>query len=174
MSLHIIIDGYNLIRQSPALGAAELQSLEEGREALCERLVVYKRLKGHPITVVFDGTRAPNLGVERRRRMGIDILFSRYGELADSVIKRLVAKEGQRAVVVTSDKEVREHAARLGAATIGSEEFEHKMTMAVAMDSVSDDTVDQETGWRPTTKKKGPARRRSKRDRRSRVKTRKL
>jgi predicted RNA-binding protein with PIN domain len=44
MSVHIVIDGYNLIRQSPTLSAIEHRSLEEGREALLQRLVSYKKV----------------------------------------------------------------------------------------------------------------------------------
>lgn len=175
MSLHIVIDGYNLIRQSPTLSIIEQQSLQDGRDALVERLVSYKKLKHHPITVVFDGAEAHNLMEKRNRRKGIDIIFSRADELADSVIKRLVIREGERAVVVTSDKEVADFAAEHWAATIGSIDFESRLEMATRLDPASADfTEEKQTGWTPTTRKKGPARRRSKRERKSRAKTRKL
>ncbi len=174
MSLHIVIDGYNLIRQSPSLSAIELNSLEEGRDALIDRLACYRRLKHFPITVVFDGAMASNdFEGERSRRKGIDVLFSRSGELADSVIKRLVVREGAGAVVVTSDKEVADFAARHGAAPIASHEFENRMDMAVQLDASPNDFGEEE-GWTPTTKKRGPSRRRSKRERRRRTRTQKL
>ena len=56
MSLHIIIDGYNLIRQSKKLGDLDLQDIRLGRDALVEMLAMYKKFKAHRITVVFDGT----------------------------------------------------------------------------------------------------------------------
>ena len=52
MPLEIIIDGYNLIRQSRSLRRLDAQSLEQGREALLERLIAYHQVRGHPITVV--------------------------------------------------------------------------------------------------------------------------
>ena len=55
MPLEIIIDGYNLIRQSSSLKRLDAQDLEQGREALLERLIAYRQVRGHPITVVFDG-----------------------------------------------------------------------------------------------------------------------
>jgi predicted RNA-binding protein with PIN domain len=175
VSLHIVIDGYNLIRQSRLLSAIEQNSLEEGREALIERLVSYRKIKHYPVTVIFDGAQADSLGGNRSRWKGISIVFSRHGELADSVIKRLVAREGEGIVVVTSDRDVADFAAEHGAATIGSVEFEDKMRMATELDSVSSDFGNvEEAGWKPTTKKKGPSRRRSKRERRSRTRTRKL
>ena len=59
MALHLIIDGYNIIRQSPELLSKESQDLRWGREALLEKLAAYRRLKKHPITVVFDGWLKP-------------------------------------------------------------------------------------------------------------------
>jgi predicted RNA-binding protein with PIN domain len=174
VSLHLVIDGYNVIRQSPRLRSIEVRSLEEGREALIQRLASYKRFKAHCITVVFDGAQACDLGQEKIRERGIDIVFSRHGELADTVIKSIVAKEGPRAVVVTSDKDVADYAAQHGAATIGSVDFELKMQMVGASDSPWRQPMEEEVGWKPTTKKKGPARRRSKRERRSRARTKKL
>ncbi|MBW1759593.1 MAG: hypothetical protein JRI88_04635, partial [Deltaproteobacteria bacterium] len=62
-----------------------------------------------------------------------------------------------------------------GAATISSSEFEQKITMAeyfALTGAYMDD--EEETGWKPTTKKKGPGKRLSKKDRKSRIKIRKL
>jgi predicted RNA-binding protein with PIN domain len=175
MSLHIVIDGYNLIRQSKHLSAIERSSLQEGREALLERLVSYRHIKHHPMTVVFDGAYADTPLKARDRYKGINVIFSRPGESADTVIKRLVARERERAVVVSSDREVADAAAQHGAATMGSVEFEGKITIATQVDVFSPDLGDEEErGWTPTTKKKGPSRRPSKRMRKSRSKTKKL
>jgi hypothetical protein len=59
MSIHIIIDGYNLIRQSGYLSNLDLQDIQYGRQALIDMLAAYKKIKAHRITIVFDGTRAP-------------------------------------------------------------------------------------------------------------------
>lgn len=175
MSVHIVIDGYNLIRQSPTLSTIEYRSLEEGREALLERLVSYKKVKHHSITVVFDGANADIHAERRTRRRGIDVVFSRPGELADSVIKRIVTRERERAVVVTSDREIADFAARHGSETIGSIEFENKIKMAMDPGLTLDDfSEEDEIGWALTTKKKGPSHRLSKRQRKRSSRTRKL
>ncbi|MBW1793464.1 MAG: NYN domain-containing protein [Deltaproteobacteria bacterium] len=175
MSIHIVIDGYNLIRQSPTLSVIEHRSLEEGREALLKCLASYKRVKHHPVTVVFDGANADTHMERRTRCKGIDVVFSRPGQLADSVIKRLAARDQERAVVVTSDREIAGFAAKHGAATIDSIEFENKMKMVTHPDiDLMDFSEEEEEGWAPTTKKKGPSRRLSKRQRKRRVKTKKL
>lgn len=175
MSVHIVIDGYNLIRQSPTLGLIDHRSLEEGRQALLEQLVSYKKVKHHPVTVVFDGTNADHSMETRSRWKGVRILFSRRGQLADSVIKRIVARERERAVVVTSDREIAIFAAEHGATIIDSIQFEHKMKMAMYADVDESDSLEtEEAGWKPTTKKKGPSRRTSKQRRKSQARTRKL
>jgi predicted RNA-binding protein with PIN domain len=174
MALHILIDGYNLIRQSPALSAMEYISTEEGRDALLKLLVQYKKIKSHKITVVFDAAYGNSLAENKMRQRGITIIFSRKGELADDVIKRMVAKERERAIVVTSDQEIVDFALRHGAATIDSREFEAKLTMASYAAVKGTEVAEEESGWSKTTKKKGPARRLPKQRRKSRQKIRKL
>lgn len=125
------------------------------------------------ITVVFDGTNAPPFSQHENRVKGIKIKFSRSGELADSVIKRMANHEREKALVVSSDMDIVNFAAAKGAATISSSDFEEKITMAVYMDTKGVERED-EGGWVPTTKKKGPSKRLSKRKRRNRIKIRKL
>ena len=125
------------------------------------------------ITVVFDGTNAPPFSQHENRVKGIKIKFSRSGELADSVIKRMANHEREKALVVSSDMDIVNFAAAKGAATISSSNFEEKITMAVYMDTKGVERED-EGGWVPTTKKKGPSKRLSKRKRRNRIKIRKL
>ena len=174
MSIHIIIDGYNLIRQSSQFSSIEAVDLAAGREALIDSLVAYKRVKGHRITVVFDGTNGP-FGVSNRDRIkGIDVRFSRSGELADTVIKRMVDRERQRAMVVTNDREVLEYVELKGAATINSIDFENKMVMAGYYDAKGLDPESETHEWLPTTKKRGPSRKLSKRKRRGKARVDKL
>ena len=123
MSIHIIIDGYNLIRQSAVLEHIDQTDIQLGRTALLERLAAYKRVKGHTITVVFDGTNAPPLAVNREQVKGIKVRFSRHGELADQVIKKIALVEKQRALVVSSDREVIDGADAAGALPLWSEAF---------------------------------------------------
>jgi predicted RNA-binding protein with PIN domain len=175
MSVHIIVDGYNVIRQSPVMGPLDRQDLQIGREALVDKLAAYKRLKGHKITVVFDGTGEAVLFENRDREKGILIKFSRHGETADEVIKRMVAREKQRALVVSSDREVADFSTSQGAVTIGAVEFEEKMEMAAFMDLKGIDPESRgDDGWKPTTKKKGPSKRLPKKQRLNRKRLKKL
>lgn len=173
MSIHIIIDGYNLIRQSNSFSDLDRQDIQLGRDALIETLAAYRKIKHHKITVVFDGTNALSFSQHEIRIKGIKVKFSRKGELADTLIKRMVNRERERALVVSSDLDIVNFAAAKGAATIGSSDFEKKITMAIYMDTEGVESSNN-SGWVPTTKKKGPSKRLSKRKRRNRIKIRKL
>lgn len=175
MSIHIIVDGYNLIRQSPSLSSLERIDIQQGREVLVDRLATYKRIKSHKITVVFDGAKAPSFSAKRVFQKGITIKFSRNRETADTVIKRMAKAEKEKALVVSSDREVVAAAESYGAATINSPDFEKKLILAGHMNTQDVDTEEEEQrGWKPTTKKKGPRRRLSKSMRRNKLKINKL
>ncbi len=159
MNLHIVIDGYNLIRQSRRFSTMDQHDLQAGREALVDALAAYKKVKRYAITVVFDGAAAP-LGMLRRDRIkGIEMRFSGPGELADTVIKRIAARERQKLLVVTSDGDIVRWALSVGSAVISAPEFEERLMMAKYLDQKAMGAVDAYPGWKPTTKKKGPSRR---------------
>ena len=173
MSIHIIIDGYNLIRQSTALSNLDQQDIMLGREALVDMLAAYRKIKHHRITVVFDGRNSPVFSPQRNRQRGIAMRFSRSGESADEVIKRMANRDREKALVVSSDREVAASAASCGAATISAQAFETKIEMAAHLDSPISEAEDY-AGWAPTTKKKGPARRLPKKQRRNSMKIKKI
>ena len=72
------------------------------------------------MSVVFDGGRRPP--AQPRAPRGVRVLFSAPDELADDLIRRLVAAEpeGRPLVVVTSDQEVVTDVRRAGAWTVPS------------------------------------------------------
>ena len=176
--MHIIVDGYNLIRQSDSLRQSERISLEEGRRALLRSLAGYRHLRGHRITVVFDGWEGGSPIEERDRAGGMDIIYSRLGEKADEVIKRLVAAGNEEILVVTSDREIVTFAARRGKASIESLAFAERLER-IAAGSSSDADIPAETeadeeDHPGAAKKKGPARRLSKQKRAALARIRKL
>lgn len=173
MALHIIIDGYNLIRNSDTLKELDRQDIQLGREALVDLLVSYKKIKPYKITVVFDGINAPPFSSRRDRVKGIRVVFSRQGQTADTVIKNMARREKEKAVVVSSDRQVVDAAAASRSATVSVAEFEARLLMAQYA-AVKGAEEDSGRGWEPTTRKKGPRRRLPKAKRRNRKKIRKL
>ncbi|MBR9979676.1 MAG: NYN domain-containing protein [Desulfatitalea sp.] len=172
--MQIVIDGYNLIRQSPHWSRLDQQDLQAGRDALVDALAAYKKVKPFPITVVFDARDALPGMPRRDRRKGIELRYSQPGELADTVIKRMAARLRGKLMVVTSDGEIKAYAAAQGAATIDAVDFEARLTMArmVGLKGAVEDEAS--SGWQPSTKKTGPSRRLPKQQRRMRHKIEKL
>ena len=72
--MYLIVDGYNVIRQSPRLQFLDAMDLQAGREALLELLAHYRRRSRHQITVVFDGWQHGDLKESRDRYEGILVI----------------------------------------------------------------------------------------------------
>lgn len=157
MALHLIIDGYNFIRRSDDLRQLDRQALEFGRDALIEKLAAYKRIKRHKITLVFDGSSKYFFPESTTSWKGIGIKFSRHGETADALIKKMVLREREKSMVVTSDRELSNFVGAQGASTIESGEFEEKLLMAETMESQSPVEDNGSPSGVKGTKKKGPA-----------------
>ncbi len=150
--MRIVVDGYNLIRRSPQLSILDREGLELGREGLLKLLIPYQRLKGHRITVVFDGREGGFPLRHQETRGGLTVIFSRRGEPADEVIRQL---SGPGTVVVTSDRELQSASLRAGAVALGAEAFWAKLLEAVSR--LGKDLEEEEEP--PRAKGKGAARR---------------
>lgn len=166
MSIHIIIDGYNLIRSSVSLSRQEAISLEEGRKALIARLTAYRRIKPLAMTVVFDAGEGFDLAEKRERTGGMNIVYSPAGRTADQVIISMARRMGNKALVVTSDRALAEAAEAAHASSISSPEFEDRLEMTFYMETKG--LVEDREDIEPTlsTRKKGPSRRLPKAQRR--------
>ncbi|MBI2882392.1 MAG: NYN domain-containing protein [Candidatus Methylomirabilis oxyfera] len=127
----IVIDGYNLIRRSPRFSLLDRRDMEEGREALLTTLAAYRRIKGHRITVVFDGWERGGMSEQVKLAAGLQVVFTRRGEQADQAILRFVEKAPSGAVVVTSDRALADGVARTGAVTLSAEEFHERLDRTV-------------------------------------------
>jgi len=176
MAIHIVVDGYNLIRQSPTLSAEERLDAERARKALNRHLAQYKRIKGHAVTVVYDGARGINPSPLTVREEGVRTIYSGHRESADDVIMRMADKKPGGMVVVTSDREVADYAGKRGAVIISSQEFEARMDLIEISDEayLEKDQDEESRGGRITTRKKGPSRRPSRKERRKDSRFRKL
>ncbi len=172
MSVHLIIDGYNLIRQSPWLSLLDARDLEAGREALLQTLADYRRRRPqHKITVIFDGWQGGAFQESRDRSRGVEIIYSRRGERADEVIKRLLSREGRRVVMVSSDRELQVWAEKTGATWVAAAEFEMQFLRNSPED---DESAGEEPPAHPGGVKKGPAHRLKKSLRQKKDRLRKL
>jgi predicted RNA-binding protein with PIN domain len=162
--MHFLIDGYNLLHvgRSPK----SLADLERERGHLVDLLSSYRRRRPCEVTAVFDGWQGGWVTEQRERSKGIDLIFSKRGEKADEVIKRMVAGKGSGVVVVTSDREVSRFAERMAVPVIPSEQFLARIEQtAVRTEKEAGSEEEEDRGDR----KKGPSRRLSKKERRRRA-----
>ncbi|BCL13041.1 NYN domain-containing protein [Micromonospora sagamiensis] len=113
---HLVVDGYNVTKR----GFGEM-SLEQQRKRLITGLGGIAAQTGDEVTVVFDGAERMH-GLPPTPR-GVRVLFSRKGETADELIRRLVRAEppGRPVVVVSSDREVADGVRRHGAYPLGAD-----------------------------------------------------
>lgn len=179
----ILVDGYNVIRHTPGLLAAEWRSLASGREALLAQIRAAYQSATHRVIVVFDGdgpaeTCSPLKGMARGQ-----VIYTARGVTADAVIVRLAAEERLRAgdvVVVTRDTDLRWHASEHGATSARPEELRTKMHGAprdvaqrarhrAAIRGVWDKDADGDDEWPAPDRRRGnprkaPRRRRTQRD----------
>ncbi len=176
-SMHIYIDGYNLIRQSIRLRRFEKISLEAGRTALIDWLARYKSVKNHRITVVFDGWVSGSPQEERDYTSGIHMIYSPKGVKADDVLKRIVSSSDEEILVISSDREIASYTTRKGKAAMSSLEFEaivDQQLTSPANDDFDDmKDEDKEDNGR-TANKKGPAHRLSRAQKQVQSKIKKL
>jgi uncharacterized protein len=90
---------------------------------LIDALIEYGKRKSHNLTVVFDGWRTGQ-GQENRTVIGgVKVIYSRIGDKADSVIKRMISAERREWIVVTSDREIVDHAWSTGSIPVSSDDF---------------------------------------------------
>lgn len=114
--VHLVIDGYNVTKSGyPAL------PLAGQRDRLVNGLAVLAARTGAEVTCCFDGADV-DVPVVTAQPRGVRVLFSRPGEIADVLIRRLVRNEppGRPVVVVTSDREVVDGVVAAGARAVPS------------------------------------------------------
>ena len=120
MSLHYLLDGYNIIHQMPSSDALRL----EDRRHQLVRFIEFRRPQGslrNPVTIVFDGKAGHWSGTDSS---GVRVVFSE-GETADTRIVRMVSQAPNKKtmVVVTVDREIQYAVRALGAQVSGVQEF---------------------------------------------------
>jgi predicted RNA-binding protein with PIN domain len=119
MSLHYIIDGYNLIKHQSFQPA---KKIKDERFCLLE-FIRTEKLCGSPrnkITVVFDGY----AGGFNAKDCDIEVIFSQE-QTADEKIKKIIQSRGstRNAVVISDDKEIKYFVRSSGMKAVGVEEF---------------------------------------------------
>src|SRR3989344_3272395 len=124
MSLQYLLDGYNILNQTPSLAQ---RSLEDKRGALVKLIETYKPQGSarNSVTIVVDG----KSGYWSESQSSIvQVVFS-VDESADDKIKRLVseAENPRRIVVGTDDREIKYYVRGLVAEVVSVDMFLEKL-----------------------------------------------
>lgn len=172
---YILIDGYNLI------GIAH-GDLENARNELINQLQKYSLVKKHDITLVFDGWKSGHKDQTRTKAAHVTIIYSRLGETADVVIRKMLTPVSKPWIVISSDREIYDYAARKDFAAVKSDEFEVKLFRALNENSGSiPDMYDEEDDYplpagrqAPHARFKGNPRKLSKREKKKQQALKKL
>ncbi len=86
-------------------------------------MVRYKLIKAHDITIVFDGYKAGKGNESKVVRGGIAVIYSRLAEKADEVIKRIITEDRKEWIVVSSDRDIANHAWAVNSIPVPSDAF---------------------------------------------------
>lgn len=97
--------------------------MEKARDEFIDLLIDYKKVKAHDITVVFDGYKNGASSERVAVRGGVKIIYSRLGEKADDVIKRIVSNERKEWIVVSNDRDIVHHTWSVNSIPIPSDKF---------------------------------------------------
>ena len=126
----ILIDGYNVIKNNEMFKAMEFKNFSSARAILIKQLHSKYRETSHRVIVVFDGDGdSEQISHEEHIR----IIFSRFDETADNVIKRLAAEaqqNGRDVFMYSDDEEVRQAVTESGGNSLSTHTLTTKLNAA--------------------------------------------
>jgi uncharacterized protein len=128
---------------------------------LIDTLIEYRKKKGHDITIVFDGWKTGEGRENKSMTGGITVVYSRIGDKADSVIKRTISSIRHEWIVVTSDRDIADHAWASGSVPVSSEDFLNAIERKNMYKGIDDGEYDEEDDIYP---RKGNPRKLSKKE----------
>lgn len=119
-----VVDGYNLMHSIEELNEIAKTDLMGARDKVIDLLCDYKAIMKTRLIVVFDAYKV-DTPKEDYTYDGINIVFTKQGELADSYIERLVSElvKEYKVTVVTSDALEQALAFAHGALRMSSDSF---------------------------------------------------
>jgi len=108
--VRILVDGYSLLHNWPALAPGQPRYSARAREELIHVLTAYQDATGTPVTIFFDGAGAPSGVSSPESPAAVEVLFSRSGQTADQMIERAAHRFGAygEILAVTDDVAERE------------------------------------------------------------------
>jgi hypothetical protein len=132
--VRILVDGYSLLHNWPALAPGKPRHSAVAREELIQRLTQYHDACGTPLTIVFDGASGAAGPDETASTPEVEVLYSRAGQTADQLIERAahrLAAHGE-VLVATDDFAERDTVLAGGASVVSCLHFIQMVESALA------------------------------------------
>ena len=145
--MHIIIDGYNLLKQRyPGMYVEDTV-----RDQFARVLGAYQKRRGHHIVLIYDGGIDPWPILQTKA--GIKVIYAGFGRTADDYIKYYIAEHHQEdLLLVSSDRELDHWASKYSIASMDSLSFydiisdrtahEHKQKPGAAIKTTTTEDTD--------------------------------
>lgn len=122
---HLLIDGYNVI------GTLH-KDLKRVRDEFVNLLIRYKKIRGHDITVVFDGHGGLSSKETIQKTGSIEVVYTPAGKTADQYIKeRLKKNTSMHYIVISSDRDIVRAAFSAGSVAVASDVFLQRLEDAL-------------------------------------------
>ena len=114
--VRILVDGYSLLHNWPALAPGSPRHSAAAREELVRKLTLYQDTAGIPVTIFFDGSGARSGTRPAAYTREVEVLFSHAGQTADQMIERAAHRfvPYGEVMAVTDDNAERETVIALG------------------------------------------------------------
>lgn len=114
----IIIDAYNFLKSI----SAHKQVDDFVIQSWVVRFKDYMKLRGNKIILVFDA--GPFFYQTSEMRGGVQVVYAGHSQTADDVLKIWLERNAdQDVLLITSDRQIRDHGLNLGVLSISSQDF---------------------------------------------------
>lgn len=125
METNLFVDGYNIIGAWQEMAKLRDVDLESARRKLIDEMIEYQAISHYRIVLVFDGHLVKNNKGSKEVYGNIEVIYTKEGETADTMIERLVAHlpRYHRTYVATSDRLEQEFILTKGALRISAREL---------------------------------------------------
>jgi predicted RNA-binding protein with PIN domain len=121
---YLFIDGYNIINQWSYFKDMS-RNIENSRIKLIELLIEYQAYKGMKVILVFDAHLVKGSLEKKEKVSGIEVVYTKEHETADSYIEKMLDKIGryERVQVATSDNSIQQIVLARGGTRISAAEM---------------------------------------------------
>ena len=121
---YLFVDGYNIINQWEHLRKL-VDNIGECRNKLIDELLEYQVFKGIQVVVVFDGHLVKGNNENKQYKAGLEIVYTKENETADSYIEKQIDRIGryERVQVATSDNSIQQIVLARGGTRLSAREL---------------------------------------------------